>query len=421
MLTRALLLLLAVGWTGSAIAQPFADDSEQAEPGPDLAWRPSIALTTIGYDTNVLNDHDDPEGDFVTAVRTGLRPSLRLGPAAVGGEAALTYTYYAQLARERGLDGTGRVRVMLPFSRIRLHGSGAYFNQKERFNDEVDARARHAATEATVGVDIALGALTALTFSAARRRVDFADTGTMVRTGSSETVETGDTLENIGIEDLEPQRTLDRTEHAVTAGLRYELTPLTTISGNVSMGRHRFVFSPDRDGESAGADVAIEMAEDAVVGGHGRIGWRRVTLASPLVPPFSGLAGSAGVTAHVGGSTRVGFGARRDLTFSVGEVLPYFVESAFGGSVGRSLGERFEIGMRVERIRLEYVRLLDAIDPGGYRERVTRLGGSMTYRAPSGLEVTFHVDKRFRRTSADSSRDYDSLRFYTSIGPVLSF
>src|SRR5690606_32260375 len=200
-----------------------------------------------------------------------------------------------------------------------------------------------------------------------------------------------------------------------------ELTPLTTVSGGFSIGRHRFVFAPDRDGESAGADVRIDLAEDALVGGHGRIGWRRVTLASPQVPSFEGLAGSAGLTAHIGGSTRIGFGARRDLTFSVGEVLPYYVESAFGGSVGRSLGDRFEIGARLERVRLDYVRLLDAFDPGGYRERVTLLGGSLTYRTPAGLEITVHVDQRFRRTSADSSRNYDSLRFYTAIGPVLSF
>ncbi len=396
MLTRALLILLAAAWAGSAAAQPLADE---AEPVTDLTWRPSIALTTLGYDSNVLNDHDDVQSDFVTAVRTGLKPSLRLGPAIVAGEATLAYTYYAQLVRERGVDGTGRARVTLPFSRFRLHGSGAWFNQKERFNEEVDARARHTATEAAVGIDVALGALTALTLTAAERRVDFADSGDAAGLG----------------------QTLDRTERALTAGLRYELTPLTTVSGAISVGRHQFVFAPDRDGESAGADVRIDLAEDAIVGGHGRIGWRRVTLASPQVPSFEGLAGSAGLSAHIGGSTRVGVGARRDLTFSVGEVLPYYVESAFGGSIGRTLGERFEIGVRVERVRLDYVRLIDAFDPGGYRERVTILGGSMTYRTPAGLEVTFHVDQRLRRTSADFSRNYDSLRFYTAIGPVLSF
>ncbi|HEX7084990.1 MAG TPA: outer membrane beta-barrel protein [Vicinamibacterales bacterium] len=396
MLTRALLVLLAAAWAGSAAAQPLADEEE---PVTELTWRPSVALTSLGYDTNVLNDHDDPKRDFVTAVRTGLRPSLRLGRAVVAGEVALAYTYYAQLVRERGIDGTGRARVTLPFSRFRLHGSGSYFNQKERFNEEVDARARHTATEAAVGVDVALGALTALTFTAADRRVDFDESGVAAGLG----------------------RTLDRTERAFTAGLRYELTPLTTVAGTVTVGRHRFVFSPERDGESAGADLRIDLADDAILGGHGRIGWRRVTLADPQVPSFEGLAGSAGLTARIGGSTRVGVGARRDLTFSVGEVLPYYVESAFGGSVGRTLGERFEIGARVERVRLDYVRLLDAVDPGGYREHVTILGGSLTYRTPAGLEITFHVDQRLRRTSADISRNYDSLRFYTAIGPVLSF
>ena len=398
---RALAAAIALSWMApaAAAAQPFDEETSETAAG-GLTWNPSAALTTLGYDSNVLNDYEDPKSDFVAAVRTGLRPSWHAGPAVVEGEAALEYDYYATFARERGVDAIGRGRVSLPLSRFRLHAAGAYYNVKERFNNEVDDRARHSTREASAGVDIALGALTALTLTGVQRGISFDE-------HSPDEARLG--------------QMLDRMERAVSAGLRYELTPLTTLTAAVSHGTHRFQFSPDRDGERTSVDTTVELADDALVGGHGTIAWRRVTVHNPIVPPFRGFAGSAGLSARLGGSTRVGVGARRDVTFSVGEVLPYYVESAVGGSVGRALGERFDLGFRVERVRLEYVRLLDALDPGGYHERVTILGGSIGYRTPSGLQITFHVDSRRRRTSTDVTRNFDSLRFYTAIGPVLSF
>lgn len=375
---------------------------EMTEPQPHLRWHPAVALTNLGYDTNVFNLPDDaqqPAGDWVVSGNASLAPVWRPGGARLAGIGSLTGNYFQQYDRERGFDGELGGRVDLPVSRLRLHAFGDYQNLKQRVNFEIDQRARRAESRVGAGVDVLIGARTTIGIEGQRNTVAFADDSDV---------------------SLPLRLTLNREERVATGSFQYALTPLTSLVVTGEEGQHHFDLSPLRDGSRSGVQAGLMFSRDALVTGQFAVGWRRVTVESPRIPAFGGLTALADLSTVFGISTRVGLRGRRDVVFSADERSPYYVQSSVGASLTQAIGERWEVGVRYDRVLLDYVRSLD--EPGSvYREYVNQPGVSLGLKLPGGWRVSVQAERLSRRASNDPSRAYDTTRIYTMFTPNLRF
>ncbi len=402
LLTLTLQLTLCQGVARGApqLPPPPPSQSDELPPTEQLVWRPSFAITSLGYDTNVLNESEDPKRDFVATFGGKLRPIYQVGRVKLSGETGVQYNYFATLVDERGADVTLIGRADIKLGVVKPHVSYSYVNLKERFNAEVDTRARRSEVLPDAGVDFSVTDRMTLGVGVSQQTTEF-------NNGTPAGADLG--------------RTLDRVQRVYTTSLRYGITPLTSLIASGDLGTHEFKTAPDRNGDRDGFQAGLEFSEDALITGHGTVGWRRVTLANPEIPDFSGFAGSINLSTHLGENRRLGVQAHRDVTFSYSEFRPYYVEHGLGASISQALGESVEVGAHVGRLWFDYVQPLTEPADQTYKERMDVVGGSIGYRLPSGYRISVNVESQRRRTNGDASRVYDNIRIFTAITPVLSF
>jgi hypothetical protein len=406
LVTLGALAQASPAWAGQPPAPPPEETPESQQ--SRLVWRPSFALTNLGWDSNVFNLPDESEspgatteqrGDFVTSFAAGLAPIWRVGEARLVTDSSLTYNYFQNFAQERGFDATARGRLEVPVSRARLVAAGSYANLRQRLNFEIDTRARRTERDYAGGVDIALGSRSRLELRGRRGEVIFDE----------------DSPDAAFLRD-----TLNRDERTAAVSFEYALTPFTNVIVTGERGIHEFPLSPLRNGDSDGVFAGLSLSPDAVISGQGSLGWRRITVSNPVIPAFSGLTGDVDLATVIGASTRLAFRAERTVTFSVDELSPYYVQTVAGVSLTQALGESWEVGARFDRVRLDYVQsVFVQADP--YREHVDFIGGSVGYRFPGGFRIGLQGELMRRRASTDPSRAYDTVRLYTVISKALQF
>jgi hypothetical protein len=376
---------------------------DERRPQPRLLWQPSLSVTTLGYDSNVFNRpraEGKSTGDWVAGLAANVAPVWRANRARLSGVGGVVGNYFHQFTQERGVDASVGGRLDVPVSRLRLHAFGQFANLRQRLNYEVDERARRTEEQVGAGLDVAVGGRTTVGLQMRRNDIAFADNGTP------------DTL---ALRD-----TLNRVDRIGSASVSYAITPLTMLVATGEQGTHHFELSPERDGTSTAVSAGLSFAREAVIQGQWSLGWRRVTLRDPLIPDFSGMTGAASLSTTVGAGTRLGVQARRGVVFSAEAASPYYTQTSVGTSLTQALGERWEVGVRAERVWLDYVSPLGSVDaPHG--EHVDVVGGSFGIRLPSGWRVSLQADAIRRRAGDDLARSYDTTRITTIISPKLPF
>jgi hypothetical protein len=399
----------------AALALPAARATAQTVPNPapplpqddaataqHLVLHPSIAFTNLGYDSNVFNlpaAAGQRQGDWVASLAAGLAPVWRPGQVMVSGSAGFVANYFQQFTSERGLDGNAAGRLDVPVSRVRLHLSGGWANLRQRVNFEIDQRARRTEDNAAAGADVALGARTTLGVEVRRSTVTFADDDVL---------------------SLPLRETLNREERVALASFTYAITPITSFVVTGDTGTHHFDLSPGRDGDSAGLAAGFTFSQNGLLNGQASVGWRRVTVSNPLIPRFGGVTGNVDLGTTVGLGTRFGVRGRRDVVFSADELSPYYAQISAGASITQAVGERVDVGVRADRVWLDYVRAITETAPA-YRERVDVWGGVLTVRLPGGWRMSVNVETMRRSANSDPLRSYTTQRIYTAFAPTLKF
>jgi hypothetical protein len=398
--------MLLAGGQAAAQTQALLDPQLLMEPenGSEtrrFVWRPAIELVNLGWDSNLFNLPDEdrppqdeiPRGDFVTSVAAGLAPIWSPGNVRIAAAGGLGYNYYHRFEKERGFDLGARGRIEVPVSRARLHAGSSYFDLRQRLNYEVDVRARRTERDVDGGIDLGLGARTRLDVRARRYEVLFDE----------------DAPEVQYVRDA-----LNREERTLGASLEYALTPFTNLVVTGERGVHRFPLSPLRNGDSDAVLAGLSLSSDAVVSGRAMFGWRRLTVVNPLMPAYSGLTANVDANTVLGVSTRLAVRGRRDVTFSVGEAAPYYVQTLAGASLMQALGERWDTGIRFDRVLLDYVQPL-IVTGDRYREYIDVFGGTVGFRFPGGFRISLEGELMRRSASIAPNRSYQTVRFYTVI------
>ena len=95
-------------------------DPPQSTPmrlGP-LALAPSIAVTNLGWDSDVFQEGGESAGDFTATTTPQVQGWMRLGQARIRGRGAVAFTYFQTYASERSTDTDFAVRLDWRLARV---------------------------------------------------------------------------------------------------------------------------------------------------------------------------------------------------------------------------------------------------------------------------------------------------------------
>ena len=264
--------VLALLWAPGPAAQ-----TSPSPPGEGAIWLvgpvtlyPSIVLRDVGFDSNIRNEADDAKEDFTLTAQPRLRAAVPFGSTLLTGSATVGFVYYATYKEEQSINRLfeGRLEGSTA-ARLRPFLAAALNHTRERAGYEIDARVLRRKTSVSGGAELKLTGITSLTGSYRRTTQSY-----------------GDDERFLGMA-LAAQ--LDHTSDVATAGVRYAVTPLTTVVVDVELQRDRFDTSPIRDADSVRVMPAVEFSPDAVIAGHVAIGFRQF---SPRDSRLEGFAAS---------------------------------------------------------------------------------------------------------------------------------
>ncbi|MFO7533041.1 MAG: outer membrane beta-barrel protein [Candidatus Limnocylindrales bacterium] len=212
-------------------------------------------------------------------------------------------------------------------------------------------------------------------------------------------------------------QTLNREARGVEFTLRHRVTPLTTLALRSEVLEERFELSPARNSDSRRVMPGVEFAPQALIKGSAYVGYRKFTPLSPdALPEFGGVVADLGLSYALLGSTVFGATYRRDLTYSYSELQPFFIDNAFGVSIRRALGGRFDLLLSGDRHKYDYENLVTAGPDLAPRVDTTwAYGASLGYRLGRDSRIGFGVS-HLQRESTIESRSYKNLRFGTTFG-----
>lgn len=380
-----------------ASAQEAPDAPPRIQVGP-LRLTPKITLQDFGYDSNILNQAVNPKSDFTftfipsLVVATGFRRATFTFTTNTG------FVYYATHRSERSVDRDYGATAVVPFRRIRLFAQASYVNARQRFNYEIDVRARRAEFYGEAGIRVSISPRISADLSHRRLDVEFDPDAFFDNTRLAER--------------------LNRESRSVFAAFRYVATPLTSVIASVESGGTTFRLAPFRDSDAWRASIGVETQPRALIAGAATVGFQRLLPRNPVVPEFSGPVGTVGVSYRSPWATLLALSLERRLVDSYSREEPYYVADGFRIGVRRQLADRADLEVATRRYWHHYRRLTDDLFAGtiqGRTERISEDGATFGYRVSPSTRARVGISYWRRRSDQRDYRNYDGLRIGTTI------
>ena len=394
---RACVLALAcvlVGGAHPAAAQAPEDPFESARfrMGP-VRFTPALELTSLGRDTNVFNEAEDPKSDTTAAIGPTVRFWMRPGALRVSGHAGGQYLYFRQYDTQRAWNTTNDLKLELVMTRLTPFVSAEYVDTKDRVGYEIDSRSRRRDIAGTVGTALRLGGKTAIVASYRRYQGEYDENETFL----------GATL----------ARELNRDEERTELQFRHALTPLTTFVLRNELGRDRFAGSQLRDSDSLRVMPGFELQPAALISGTVFVGYRKFDAKNERIEDYSGLAAAVSAI-YVRHATKFEAKVDRDLAYSYSIERPYYALLDTGLVVTHRFPQRWEAVGRVSRQALSY-RLADPDAGESPTDRGYTYGAGIGVLPAETLRLGFDVLYSTRRSEVEGRRDFDGTRVFGSI------
>jgi hypothetical protein len=357
-----------------------------------VAVNPSIAVTDVGFDTNVFNEVENPKSDFTSIFRPAADIWLGTGRVRVSARAQVSWNYFQQYSSERYAGTDDRVRLEVRGPRVTPFATYSFLSTRDRISAEVDARVRRNEWSGGGGADISMGGRLTARIAATRFDAEYSEAAGVGTFAAA----------------------LDRREDAVAGSLRYRLTPLTTLVAEVTAQTNRFDYETARDADTLTVLPGVEFDRLALITGRAFVGYRRFDFLNPALRDYRGLVGSVDLGYVLRGSTQFGFTADRNVEYSFDLVQPYFVSSGLGLRVTQQVTERWSVSGSVARRTLDYQAPLPSAAVPPRTDHVVYVGGTVGARvsARARAEVTASYQKR---SSIQIRREYDGVRLGGSL------
>jgi hypothetical protein len=394
-------------WLVAAALSPIAAHAQALPPPPDpatvrvrigpLFLNPTLSLTNAGVDSNVFNvaESDAPQRDFTLTMTPAANLWLRFGRTWIGGVIREDLVWYRKFADQRSANSGYTVGWTVPLTRVAFTMAGNWVHTRERPGFEIDARSQRTEQAYSGSAELRALSKTFIGVRGERRAVNF------------------DKAEVFLGRNLHDELNRTQTTGAVT--VRHELTPLTSLTFDLSREQDRFAFSSLRDSDSTLMSLGLKFDPDALISGSAQFGYRKFEPLSANVPAYSGSTVQVNVTYIARGSTRVGLQAMRDVQYSFDVSQPYYLLTGFTTSLAQQIFGPVDVEGRVGRQRLSYRQSEAAVlDESARVDHVRSYGMGLGYHLGRELRLAFNVDNQKRESKVDR-RNYSGLRYGTAI------
>jgi hypothetical protein len=376
---------------------PAAPDETRARVrlGP-LLMNPSIQLSNVGVDTNLFNDPDykDPKEDLALSLVPQAELWMRMGRTWLTGGVREDLIWYRDYVDERAVNGSYRAGWLVPLNRFSLVADGVWLQAKERPNYEIDVRTQRREWAGTTALEVRALSRTYFGARIERRAIRF----------DSDEVYRGENLQ----EQLDHDRTL------VGVGVRYELTPLTSITSEISSYQDRFTLSPDRNADSMQVSAGVTFDPAALIKGSAQVGYQHFSPDDPRLPDYQGVTFAWSLTYEARDATRLGVEGIRDVEYSYSSVQPYYLLSGVTGTVTQRIHGPADVQGRAGYRALSYRNVAGTPAILDRKDYVTTLGAGLGFRVSRDVRMSFDIEHEERRSDLEL-RAYHGLRYGVSV------
>ena len=364
--------------------------------GP-LWLNPRVVVTNVGVDTNVFDvpENQNPEKDFTATITPMTDIWMRAGLSWFQFTVKEDVVWYQQARSERSENSSYEMTWRAPIGRTLVAISPRYLSTRERPGYEIDERALRKEWGGTAKVEVKALASTFVAVNASTQHVNF---------------DASDTFLGTNLRDE-----LNRTTNTYGVEVRHQLTPLTSLSGDVLRETDRFTFNPLRNANSTSVNGSVKFDPFALVKGSATIGYKDFAPLTPDLPAYRGLVSTVDVSYTLLGATRFAVQAKRDISFSFEDTEPYYLQTGFTGSITQQIFGPFDAVVRGGVQHLGYRDRTDAVVAVEDRtDTIRSYGGGIGYHFGEDVRLGFNVDKQ-TRTSPVPEREYSGLRVGTSL------
>jgi hypothetical protein len=354
---------------------------------------PTFTVRDIGIDSNVYTSQA-PREDFTYTVSPAVKTVLPIGEARLTTRGVFDFRYFQTLKDQQSTSGSISTQLDVGSGRVRPFGAAGLVRNHERGGYDLDRRAFSLAVKARAGANVALTPVTSLTAWVVHESTRF---------------DRSEVFDGVVLSDM-----LDRATRGTATGLRFDLTPFTSITSAIEVDKIRFAYAPQRDANSFRFAPAVQFTKEAVIEGSASAGFRDFRPLDPHVASYRGFVAAVTMSFRIKNVTLVAAQATRDVEFSYDDSQPLYLGAGGRVVITQRVGGPFDAVVIAGRQHLRY-QTLDALSFDGRREQVTTTGGGIGFRTSEHLRLVLTVDRERRISTNALLRDYERRRIFGSI------
>jgi hypothetical protein len=363
-----------------------------------LGLYPSLQILDAGIDDNVFNDPSTPQRDYTLTVASRALGVLRLGSNELLFQVGNDYVWFRELTSERSSNEQYAVRFNLSASRFKPYVGAEHIRTRVRRSPEIDARARRVDRAVLGGMAFEVSPRTALTASVRLDDTDYKE---------------GERFRNVALDDA-----LNRSGRSADAGVRYAITPLTTLSVTAGYEEQRFKESHIRDLKRYTVGPTLEFAPEAAIRGRVIMALERFKPDDAALAERTGVAYQALLNWSLYGRTSFDVGTGRNISYSYQDTEPYYLLTNVRMLVSHPLPGRFELYAGYDWDHMAYSWRRDAEAALAKPDRVDRLtsaNGGIGMRLGREFRIRVGIEKTRRRSVEDPLQNFRRTRILSSV------
>jgi putative beta-barrel porin BBP2 len=391
------LTLLVALWPSAVHAQLTAPrEAAQILMGP-LSVYPTLRIVDAGKDRNVFNDEENPKEDFTFTVASRALAVLKIGVNEVMFSTGNDYVWFRDFAEERSSNTRYAGRANLSAGAFKPFVGFDRQHTRSRPNPEIDARALRLDRSVVAGFSFSTADRTAMTASVMADDSAYAD-GQVYR-GS----DLGDALNRVG--------------RSMSAGVRYKITPLTSVAINANYGEDTFPDSHIRDAKSYSVVPTLEFSPDAAIRGRFGIGVEKFQPLDVTLPASLGAVYDANLNWSLFGRTNFDLTGSRDTRYSYQDSQPYYLVTGARLNVAQHLFGPLDLlgGADWEHLAYGWHRGV-APDPSlDSTNTVTDLSAGIGVNMGRSFRLTVTADQTQRRSPRNPRQNFRRTRMLSSV------
>ena len=363
--------------------------------GP-LSLYPSVRVIDLGIDENVFNESTSGKDDFTATISSKVVSALRLGVNQLLFSAGGDYVWFDDYASERSANANYAARFNFSASRFKPFLGWEYLTTRVRVNQEIDERARRIEQLVTTGADFDLTQRTALTFSAKWAETTFAD--------------------NEAFRGTELDVALNDRARGFSAGAKYAVTPLTTVSVTGNFVDDVFPDATFRNSKSYSITPVVEFAPEATIRGRFAAGYQVFVPEDPDLARNRGLIMEGALNWIVMGVTTFDLVAARNVNYSYDASQPYYLQTGARLTVTQRVFGPIALQGSADHQQLAY-RWRRGADPLSVDRVDTAdiFSAGVLVRMGRGFNVLVGAEKTRRNSPEDLTFNYNRTRLLTNV------